>query len=216
MDPKKLASALAAAIALNLPSLARAAEEGAAAARPAESQAPATSAVEAPATNLFLETDPAMFVLGGFAGHVRLRVPPLPHWSFGVGAYGLTLPGIMVDIDSADRGQGWTSRITFALGAFVDRFFRDDGEGAFLGAQIGSQTYRVTRSDAPGDATFTNVLVMPRVGYLWHPFRAGFYVMPWLGVGATARLGNEPVVAGRKYDVFPVVAFATVHVGWSF
>jgi hypothetical protein len=76
---------------------------------------------------------------------------------------------------------------------------------------------RVTRGDAPGDATFTNVLVMPRVGYTWRPFEAaGFYVMPWLGVGGTARVGGDTALGGRTYDVFPVVAFGTVHVGWRF
>jgi hypothetical protein len=182
-------------------------------ARAAEVEVP-PSPPSPPAANLFLETDPAMFVLGGFAAHVRARVPEAPHWSFGAGAYALTLPGFMVDLDSADRGQGYTSRITLAGGAFVDRYFRDDAEGVFVGMQVGGQSFRVTRADAPGEASFTNVLVMPRVGYAWRPFRAGFYVMPWLGVGGTARVAGDTSVGGRTYDVYPIVAFATVHVGW--
>jgi hypothetical protein len=185
-------------------------------ARAAENETRTAAAVEAPGARLFLETDPAMFVLGGFAGHVRGRFPSAPHWSVGAGAYALTLPDLMVDLDSADRGQGWTVRITFAMGGFVDRYFRDDGTGAFVGAQIGAQRFRVTRSDTPGELAFTDLLVMPRAGYLWRPFQSGFYVMPWLGIGATARVGGDTVLGGRRYDVFPVVAFATVHVGWAF
>ena len=202
---------LVAALAVASPRAARAAEGEA---TPPPSAAPAPPA-PAPAS-LFLETDPAMFALGGFAGHVRVRAPAAPHWSFGAGAYALTLPGFMVDLDPANRGAGFTSRMTFAAGAFVDRYFREDGEGAFVGVQLGGQAFRVTRADAPGEASFTNLLVMPRVGYTWRPFRAGFYVMPWLGVGGTARVAGDPVVGGRAYDVYPVVAFGTVHVGWGF
>jgi hypothetical protein len=193
---------LPAAIVAGSPSIAHAAEE--------------IRTTEAPRANLFVETDPAMFALGGFAAHVRFRLPAAPNWSFGAGAYALTLPSFMVDLDSADRGQGWTSRITFAAGAFVDRFFRDDGEGLFVGAQLSGQRFRLTRSDTSGQTAFTNLLVMPRVGYFWRPFQAGFYVMPWLGVGGTARVEGDVVLGGRRYDVFPVVAFATVHVGWRF
>jgi hypothetical protein len=74
----------------------------------------------------------------------------------------------------------------------------------------------VTRDGMDGRGDFTTVVVMPRVGYLFRPFDAGFYVMPWLGLGATARIGGNVLVGGEKYDVFPLVAFATVHAGWRF
>jgi hypothetical protein len=210
---KAWAGVLAAALAVASPRMVRAAgAEG----TPLSSAMPAPPSAPPPAS-LFLETDPAMFVLGGFAAHVRVRALAAPHWSFGGGAYALTLPGFMVDLDSANRGTGWTSRIAFAAGVFVDRYFREDGEGVFVGAQLGGQAFRVTRTDAaPGEATFTNLLVMPRVGYTWRPFHAGFYVMPWLGVRGTTRVGGDTSVAGKRYDVYPVVAFATVHVGWAF
>jgi len=105
---------------------------------------------------------------------------------------------------------------SLAGSAFVDRYFRDDVRGLFVGAQLGVQRYRVTRDGAAGATNFTALLLMPRVGYTWQPFNAGFYVMPWLGVGTAPRLTGAVTLAGQRYDVFPLVAFATLHVGWRF
>jgi hypothetical protein len=167
-------------------------------------------------TAVFVETDPATFVLGGFAAPVRIRPSATPQWSFGMGAYALNLPSVMVALDSANRDLGWSSRIVFAGSAFIDRYFRRDGEGAFVGAQLGVQQFRVTRASVDGQREFTTVLAMPRIGYLWRPFGSGFYVMPWLGLGLTAKVAGGVMLGGATYDVFPVVAFATVHAGWRF
>jgi len=169
-----------------------------------------------PTTAVLVETDPATFVFHGFAGHLRLRPKALPHWTFGVGAYALDLPSPLVDLDPANRGEGWHSRISLGVATFVDRYFRGDARGVFVGAQLGIQRYQITRDGVAGAANFTALLLMPRVGYTWQPFDAGFYVMPWLGVGTAPRIGGEVALQGQRYDVFPVVAFATLHVGWRF
>jgi len=170
----------------------------------------------ADATHVFVETDPATFAFEGYAAHARIRPSSTPHWSFGAGVYAMKLPTIMVDVDPANRDRGWSSRIAFAFGAFVDRSFRDDGDGLFVGAQLGAQRFRVTRGGVGGEGDFTAVLAMPRVGYVWRPFDAGFYLMPWLGVGMTAKVGGDTTVGDASYHVLPVVAFATLHAGWRF
>ncbi len=169
-----------------------------------------------PATAVLVETDPATFVFHGFAAHLRMRPKALPHWTLGGGAYALDLPSPLVELDPANRGEGWHSRISLGGAAFVDRYFRDDARGFFVGAQFGFQRYHLTRDGARGAANFTSLLLMPRVGYTWQPFDVGFYVMPWLGVGTAPRIAGEVALDGRRYDVFPVVAFATLHVGWRF
>jgi hypothetical protein len=169
-----------------------------------------------PATAVLVETDPATFVFHGFAAHVRLRPKALPHWTFGGGAYALDLPSPFVELDPANRGKGWHSRISLGGAAFVDHYFHDDARGLFIGAQVGFQRYRITRDGAPGATDFTALLLMPRVGYTWQPFDAGFYVMPWLGIGTAPRVAGDVTLAGQRYDVFPLVAFATLHAGWRF
>jgi hypothetical protein len=67
-----------------------------------------------------------------------------------------------------------------------------------------------------GVARFNAALLMARVGYQWFPTRHGFYVMPWLGLGASAALSGERTVGGERYNVSPVIAFATLHTGWRF
>jgi hypothetical protein len=187
-----------------------------ASARAAPGEEPLAPAPPETPTAVFVETDPATFVLGGFAVHARVRPAALPHWTLGAGAYALNMPSPMVDIDPANRGEGWSSRIDWAAGLFVDRYFRDDAEGLFVGMQLGWQRFRVARDEVAGEARFDDVLAMPRVGYTWRPFHAGLYVMPWLGVGATARVDGDVKVGGDRYDVLPVVVFATVHAGWRF
>jgi hypothetical protein len=180
----------------------------------AEAEAPRATAAKSP--RLFLETDPATFVFEGFAAHARLHVDGFDRWTLGVGAYALNLPSLLVELDPANRDEGWSSRITAAGSLFVDRFFRNDAEGAFVGVQLGLQRFRVTRKGSAGEAGFTNLIAMPRVGYVWRPFDAGFYVMPWVGLGATARIEGDLDVGGESYHLLPVIAFATVHTGWSF
>lgn len=167
-------------------------------------------------TRLFLETDPTTFPFRGFAAHLRVRPSVLARWSFGAGAYALSLPKVLVELDPTNRDKGWSSRITIGTALFVDRYLRDDGEGPFVGVELGVQRFRVTRDAMPGEAGFTNLLVMPRLGYFWRPLDAGFYVLPWIGVGVTARVAGDVRVGDDTYNVFPIIAFATIHVGWQF
>jgi hypothetical protein len=40
--------------------------------------------------------------------------------------------------------------------------------------------------------------------------------MPWAGVGFTTQLSGVRRVGAREYNLFPLIPFATVHVGWQF
>jgi hypothetical protein len=160
---------------------------------------------------VLVETDPSTFVLGGFAAHVRAAPASTPRWTYGLGVYALDLPAPMVDLDAADRGHGWSVRYRLAYGVFVDRYLgaRRDA-GPFVGLQLALHHVRAAR---PGERDlFVDGLAMPRLGYTWFPGVGQLYVMGWLGVGATAPLAGQT----GTYDVFPVIAFGAIHVGWRF
>lgn len=182
----------------------------------ADSTSPTTSPGQ-PTTQVFVEVDPSTFAFHGYSGHVRVSPGVLPRWTFGAGVYGLDLPRLLVDLDSANRGEGWEVRIRLGGAVFVDRFFDPGREGVFLGAELGLQRYRLGNPRLGIDsAGFTTLLLMPRAGYLWRPFRAGFYVMPWVGAGVAAKVSGETAVGAGSYHVPPVPIFATLHVGWQF
>jgi hypothetical protein len=168
-------------------------------------------------TSIMVETDPSTFVLKGYAAHVRVALPD-NHFAFGGGVYGLDFPSVVVDLNPDNRARGWNVRLQLGAAAFADYYFRPQPRGFFVGAQLAAQEYRYTNDLAPGQsATSVNLLAMPRVGYQWQPFdSAGFYVMPWLGLGVTAPIAGEHRIAQNNYSVFPLLPFAAVHVGWRF
>ena len=130
------------------------------------------------------EIDPATFAMNGYSAHARIALGKDSKWELGAGVYGLDFPKAMIGLDSRNRDQGWDVRLKFGAGLFLDRYLSADRRGPFAGVQVASQQYRLRNARlGPGESRYTNLLVMPRVGYLWKPGSAGFYVMPWLGVG---------------------------------
>ncbi len=167
-------------------------------------------------SDVLVETDPMTFVLGGYSAHARVAPTALRGWAIGAGVYAMDLPDAMVDINAENRDEGWNARLSFGAGVFADYQFAGSTSGAFVGVQAAIQRYRLTRDSMSGKAEYTAGLIMARLGYQWFPSRTGFYVMPWLGVGATTAIAGERQVGAQTYDVFPVVAFATLHAGWRF
>lgn len=166
-------------------------------------------------TRVLLETDPATFALGGFGAHARV-VPGGGHLAVGGGAYALNFPGILVDMDSSNRGAGWNVRLTLGGAVFGDYSFRPGGEAWFVGVEAAVQEYRYTNGNVAGEADATNLVLMPRFGYLWRPFDAGFFLMPWAGLGVQSRVAGSSQVGGRTYDLFPLIPYGAVHLGWLF
>lgn len=173
---------------------------------------PASAQGEGP--RLLLETDPATFAFAGYAAHVRA---PLADSGLvaGFGTYGLKLPDFVAELDSRNQGRDFHVEIDKSYGLFLDYHFVGKPEGLFVGIQAALQRHRVT---VGGDSAATEVgvlLAMPRVGYLYHPFRdSGFYLLPWVGVGPTLEAYRTNEVAS-DYPSLPVLAFGTLHVGLS-
>jgi hypothetical protein len=167
--------------------------------------------------SLFVETDPSTFVLHGYAAHVRTPLPTLPALVIGGGIYGLTLPTPLAELAPASRHQGWHVAIRNAYALFLDYHLQGTPNGLFIGLQLGLQNTEATRDQA-GDARahYWTFVGMPRLGYLWHPFSdSGFYVLPWAGVGTLLPFAGSRTVGDATYHVFPVMGFATLHIGWA-
>jgi hypothetical protein len=178
---------------------------------------PALAAVE---PRVYVEADPATFALGGFSAHLRVAPSSAsPRWTVGLGVYALDLPRLMVDLVPANRNEGWDVRLGLGYGLFVDRRLSSGAgdQGLYAGIQLAAQHLRVRNPRLGADSAHSvNWLVMPRLGYLLRPFGAGFYLLGWLGLGATGRLTGDTRVGSSTYEVFPVIAYAALHLGWSF
>lgn len=169
-------------------------------------------------TTYSIETDPATFVLNGYAAHVRVAPAALDHWVFGFGVYALDIPDVMVDMNSANKGQGWQPRLDQGLGLFAEYFFDPSRQGWFVGGQLALQDFRLANTNTPGTgANYTNALLMAHTGYRWYPRgKQSWYMQPWLGVGYTRTISGQTTVGTQTYDVAPIVPFATLHVGYEF
>jgi hypothetical protein len=182
--------------------------------------APTSAGSDAPAAGLQFRVDvePAAYVLRGFSAHLRLALPPIPRLVAGVGAYGFDLPALLVDLDADNRDEPWDVRLDLGYNVFFDYFFgRHADHGWEAGAQVGLQHYRASNPEAgPEDAHFTNLLLLARVGYEWHPWALGFYFFPWLGAGYTVQVGGDTAVGAEAYAVSPFVPYGAVELGWRF
>ena len=176
----------------------------------------ATPSTASAATSLLVETDPQPFLFKGFAAHVR-AVPQREHLVIGAGVYALDFPALLIDLDPENRSAGWHARLRLGGAVFGDYSFKRDAEGWFVGAELALQDFRYTNDNEPGRAaTALNFVVLPRAGYAWRPFDAGFYLMPWFGLGYTAQIAGERRVGARRYDLSPFVPYAALHLGWKF
>ncbi len=179
---------------------------------------PTLAAAQDEKTVVMVETDPMTFALDGFATHIRFSFPGARQWTFGAGLYGMEFPSLLVDLNADNKDEGWNQRLKLGYGLFVDHYFNDGPQGFFVGAQVAIQRYEISQQ-AQGQARsqYANLLIMPRAGYLWKPFEDnGFYLMPWLGLGGTAKIAGDAKVGTEQFEIAPVLAFATLHAGWQF
>jgi hypothetical protein len=179
---------------------------------------PAAPAAPTGRPQLRVDVEPVAYILRGYSVHLRVALPPMPRLVAGLGLYGFDLPSALVELDADNRDEPWDVRLTLGYNAFVDYFFGGAADhGWEAGAQIGLQRYRAENPDAgAGAAHFTNLLLLTRVGYEWHPWRLGFYFFPWLGVGYTREVDGDTRVGDQRYGVSPLVPYGAVELGWRF
>lgn len=164
-----------------------------------------------------VETDPSTFVLDGYAAHVRVSPSGAPHWVFGLGAYAMTFPNELVDLNKNNKKEGWDVQLRQGLGLFGEYYFDPAIQGWFVGGQLAHHAFRIENAKlASGNQEFSNALFMAHAGYRWFPLNNGFYVQPWAGIGYVRKISGSTTLGNDNYDVAAVMPFATMHIGYRF
>lgn len=166
-------------------------------------------------TTFSIETDPSTFAFGGFAAHIRIKPATSEHLVLGLGTYAMDMPDFF--IGKSNSSDGWNVRINSALSLFGEYYFKEANSKWFAGLQLGVQNYKNTNDNVAGQQTkYSNLLVMPSIGYTWRPFSFPLYIKPWLGIGYTTKVTGSTKLGAYDYAISPVVPFPTIHIGYTF
>ena len=168
-------------------------------------------------TTISIETDPSTFAFNGYAIHVRVKPASSKHLLIGAGAYAMDFPSFMVDMNSDNKDKGWNVRINSAFSVFGEYYFKEANKKWFAGMQVGIQNYKNSIKNVSGlDTKYSNLLIMPSVGYNWQPFSIPLYLKPWFGLGYTSKISGKNTINNLEYKISPLVPFVTLHLGYTF
>jgi hypothetical protein len=168
-------------------------------------------------TTFSIETDPSTFAFKGYAFHVRIKPKNSQHVVLGAGTYSLNMPAFLVNMNKENKDKGWNVNIKNAVSLFGEYYFKEANHKWFLGLQAGIQTFKVSNSNLPNQtAQYSNLLLMPSIGYNWHPLKNNLYIKPWLGMGYTTKISGDNNIQNLKYAISPMSNFLTVHLGYTF
>lgn len=130
-------------------------------------------------------------------GHARLRL---------IGAH-LEPPDALAFAD-----DGFENPTTTSFAVTIDYTFGDHFDGFWLGGGFELWQRTIEHRDVPVTAAWTSTVATFGGGYIWR-FAGNFFLDPWAALHAT--LNPESVFVGTyEYDPAPVVASASVKVGW--
>jgi hypothetical protein len=168
-------------------------------------------------TSFSIETDPSTFAFGGYAFHFRIKPANSKHLLIGAGTYAMDYPDFLIGMNPENKDKGWNVRIAGAYSAFGEYYFKEANNKWFVGLQAGIQNYKISNDSFPDtQSTYSNLLIMPSIGYTWHPFKFPLYLKPWMGIGYTTKVSGNNSVSGMEYNIAPLVPFVTLHLGYTF
>jgi hypothetical protein len=159
------------------------------------------------------EVDPLPFALGGYGGQIGYRSPTLPRWRVAAASFSLDVPEPIAELGGND---GFSVRVRPSFAVYL-LYYRSGTRGLALGGSVRFLRPSYTRDDTPGERADVGELSLEAiVGYKWHPFAAGLFIQPWLGIARTLiETGDEPVVGGQRYEPTFLSLFATANIGWE-
>lgn len=164
-----------------------------------------------------LETDPMTFAFDGYAAHFRFNPAGLDHWILGIGTYSMKFPDLFVDMNPDNKDEGWNVQLNRGYGLFSEYYFDPSNKGWFIGSQIALQEYQIKNSGINAkNEDFTNLIIVPYVGFRWYPTNSNFYIQPWMGVGYQTKIQGSASLGGEDYNISPILPFATLHLGYNF
>lgn len=168
-------------------------------------------------TSISIETDPSTFAFKGYAFHFRIKPKNSKHLVIGAGTYALDFPSFMVNMNKDNKDKGWKVRIQSAYSLFGEYYFKEANKKWFVGLQAGVQNYKNTNDSISGKKSeYSNLLIMPSIGYNWAPFKFPLYIKPWFGLGYTTKISGNNSIEKYQYNISPLVPFLTLHVGYTF
>ncbi len=152
-----------------------------------------------------IEIDPIAYALKGFSVHGGYLIEA---WRIDLGIYGLEIP------EAVHGNDGFDSKF-FGTGWKLDRFFKGQPDGFFVGVDGGVSRLQVTHQGSNQKANRIEYSLGVRIGYRWNTGLASLYITPWLGLGYTLNAKNL-TVNGETFENSAFQPFPTVHVGWKF
>jgi hypothetical protein len=180
---------------------------------PVASASPAAETARQP-HRVHIEIDPLPFVRGGYGGQIGYRAAALPRLRFAVASFALDVPDLITQLD--DDNDGFHIRVRPSGALYVLYFLSGVRAGWVAGGSIRWLRLEYTHDAVPDAEAHVGQLSLEAIaGYKWHPWAAGFYVQPWLGVSRAVAQSGEAIVGDRTYDEPPVQLFATVNLGWE-
>ena len=162
-----------------------------------------------------IEIDPATYAFKGDSLHVKYTPDNAPQWRGGLGTYSMEMPDLLIDLNEKNKNQNWDVEIKRAYGLFAEYYFDPSQQGWFVGGQISQQKFQIEKPSI-NSIEFTKSLFMMNLGYKWKINNSAFYLLPWAGVGYTKTIDNKNERVASGFDVNPVAAFMTVHLGYEF
>ncbi|MCJ8290543.1 MAG: hypothetical protein HRT58_12820 [Crocinitomicaceae bacterium] len=163
-----------------------------------------------------IEIDPITYAFNGFSIHARMTPKGSDHLFFGVGAYAMDMPDVLVNTNKFNRDEGWNSRLNQGYSFFFEYHFSEVNRKLFIGAQTGVQEYKVSNDNFEGSTKFTNYIAMAYLGYTIKPFKNNLYFKPWAGLGYTSQIAGNNTLGAENYEIAPLIPFVTFHIGYTF
>jgi hypothetical protein len=160
-----------------------------------------------------VELDPLTFALGGYGVQVGYRPPALPRLRLAMASFAIDVPDPVAELGG---NEGFHIRVRPSVGLYGLYFLSDTRGGWFAGGSLRVLRLEYGHDDEPDLETRVAELSLEAIaGYKWHPWPAGFYLLPFAGVSRGLVASDEATVGGREYSPPIVQLFATVNLGWE-
>lgn len=161
---------------------------------------------------LHAEVDPLPFARGGYGGQLGLR-PGTKGLRFALASFSLDVPDFAVQLRGND---GFHARVRPSAALYALYYLAPRHDGFAAGGALRYLRLTYEHDDFPENHADVSELSPELIAaFKWHPWRAGFYLQPWIGLSTTLWRTNDAVVGDRTYRPIPVQAFFTVNLGWE-
>jgi hypothetical protein len=173
-------------------------------------------ALAEPVAHLHLEVDPLPFSRGGYGTQIGVRPHALAGLRFAIASFALDVPDFAIQVGSGN--DGFHARVRPSGALYVLYYLAPSCRHSFaFGGSLRYLRLRYTEDDAPGEHADASELSPEAIAaFKWNPWKAGFYLQPWLGLSTTLWRSGSRKVGAKSYDPLPIQPFFTVNLGWEF